>query len=423
MTLSIRFDNVSKKFSMQQSRPRSWQERLAGMFNRKQETETEEKSFWVLKDISFEIQQGESFSFIGANGAGKSTLLKLLTHIIRPTRGTIELNGRISALLELGTGFHPDLTGRENIYLNGAILGITQSDIRRKIDEIIEFAELQRFIDVPVRNYSSGMYVRLGFAVAIYTEPEILIVDEVLAVGDAAFQRKCMEQIDWLRRRGVTIILVTHDMDAVQNMCKRAVWLERGKIRAMGEAEAVVRQYVWDSYEQHPITLPTSFDEDTDDAPEEEYKEPAKRWGTGEVSIEQVKFLDGSNQPRDFFTTGESMTLALHYQANQHIENPVFGIGIHHSDGTHVTGPNTKFTDYKIPYIEGEGVIYYKVPALPLLAGTYYVSVAVCDEKIEHMFDFHDQLHPFRVIPSEHEKYGLVTLHGNWSCQNGKREK
>lgn len=419
MTIAIRFDNVSKRFALQRSRPRSWQESLVGLFHRRQAEEISHESFWVLKNISFEIKPGEIISFIGANGAGKSTLLKLLTHIIKPTRGTIEIDGRISALLELGTGFHPDLTGRENIYLNGAILGLSQAQIRRRIEDIIEFAELARFIDVPVRNYSSGMYVRLGFAVAVYTNPEILIVDEVLAVGDAAFQRKCMERINHLKRRGVTIILVSHTMETVENLCQRAIWIDKGSIQADGPSEAVIRQYLWHLYEEHPLTKMTEFDDKPDDeAGASTYVEPPKRWGSGEITIEQVQFLDHQQQPRDFFDTGETLVMALHYQAKQRVENPVFGLAIHRDDGTHVTGPNTQFAEYDIPYIEGSGIMYYTVPKLPLLEGTYYVSIAVCDESTEHMFDYHDQLYPFRVIHSHQERYGLVTLQGTWNAVN-----
>ncbi|MDM8527950.1 ABC transporter ATP-binding protein [Anaerolineales bacterium HSG24] len=419
MSIAIRFENVSKKFSIQRTRPRFWQDRLFGMFKPKPADESADKSFWVLRDINFEIEQGESISFIGVNGAGKSTLLKLLTHIIRPTTGMIEINGRISALLELGTGFHPDLTGRENIYLNGAILGLKRTEIKRRMDEIIGFAELERFIDVPVRNYSSGMYVRLGFSVAIYTEPEILIVDEVLAVGDVAFQRKCMDQINALKRRGVTIILVTHAMGSVEDMCQRAVWLDKGRIRVIGEAESVVRQYVWDSYGQNPAssTVATDATDNTDDTDVEESNEPPKRWGSGEVAIEQVQFLSADHQPRDYYKTGETMTLAMHYRAEKRVEKPVFGIAIHRSDGTHVTGPNTKFAGHKIPYIEGDGVVYYTVPSLSLLEGTYYVTVVVYDYKLKQMFDYHDQLYPFRVVPWKDEPYGLLTLNGDWQIQ------
>ncbi len=422
MTRSIYFENVSKKFAMEQYRPRSWQESLVGLFGKKQPPEIEKKNFWVLKDINFEVLPGETISIIGANGAGKSTLLKLLTSIIRPTYGTIEINGRISALLELGTGFHPDLSGRENVYLNGAILGLSRAQIKQKLDKIIAFAELERFIDVPVRNYSSGMYVRLGFSVAVHTDPEILIIDEVLAVGDAAFQRKCMERIDQLRDKGVTIVLVTHSTDTVRNICQRAIWLNKGKIQADGPVDTVIKQYTWYTYEENPtlsVAVPEEEEpqEEEPESPQEPIEVP-KRWGSGEVTIEQVRFLDAAEKPRDFFATGEPITLEICYRTIQRINRPVFGMAIHHNDGTHVTGPNTKFSGQKIPWIEGEGVVRYTVPSLSLLEGTYHVSVAVHNWKDTQMFDYHDQLYLFHVMPTEGERYGLMTLNGGWSWQN-----
>ncbi len=440
MTTSICFENVSKKFAMQQYRPRSWQETLVSFFGKKKSHDLTrhepKKDFWVLKDINFEVQPGETISIIGANGAGKSTLLKLLTSIIRPTRGKIEINGRISALLELGTGFHPDLSGRENVYLNGAILGLSRQQIKRKLDKIIDFAELERFIDVPVRNYSSGMYVRLGFAVAVHTDPEILIIDEVLAVGDAAFQRKCMDRIDHLRHKGVTIILVTHSTDTVRDICQRAIWLDKGKIRADGPTETVIKQYVWHTYEEESpivtaevatveeeVTAETAEIETEVAEVEEEIAVAPKRWGNGEVTIEKVHFLDGQGHPRDFFATGESFTLEIAYHAKQHIKRPVFGMAIHRNDNIHITGPNTQFANLKISWIEGTGVVRYTVPALSLLEGTYHVSVAVHNWQDTQMFDYHDQLYLFHVMPGEGERFGLITLNGDWSWQNNPIDK
>ncbi|RLC75531.1 MAG: ABC transporter ATP-binding protein, partial [Chloroflexi bacterium] len=202
MSLAIRFENVSKKFNLHHERKRSFQELALGLFRRDNGSREE---FWALRDVDFNVEQGETVGLIGPNGAGKSTALKLVSRIIEPTSGRIKVNGRVGALLELGAGFHPDLTGRENIYLNGSILGLGRAEIERKLDDIIAFAELERFIDVPVKHYSSGMYVRLGFSVAVHTDPEVLLVDEVLAVGDAAFQRKCLERIDRMRSEGVTV--------------------------------------------------------------------------------------------------------------------------------------------------------------------------------------------------------------------------
>jgi ABC-type polysaccharide/polyol phosphate transport system ATPase subunit len=226
---AIQFDHVSKKFILHRERPRSLQELAVNLFRRNNNSHEE---FWALQDVSFTVEQGETLGLIGPNGAGKSTALKLISRIIEPTSGQIEVNGQVGALLELGAGFHPDLTGRENIYLNGSILGLSRAQIRRKLDAIIAFAELERFIDVPVKHYSSGMYVRLGFSVAVHTDPEVLLVDEVLAVGDQNFQHKCLERIMEMQRQGITICFVSHGLGEVRRLCSRAVWLDDGMVQA-----------------------------------------------------------------------------------------------------------------------------------------------------------------------------------------------
>jgi len=400
---AIRFEHVSKRFVLHHHRARSFQELvirlLHGQGNGRREV------FWALSDVSFEVKRGETVALVGPNGAGKSTVLKLVSRIIDPTSGRIVVNGRVGALLELGTGFHPDLTGRENIYLNGAILGLQRAEIHRRIDDIIAFAEMERFIDVPVKHYSSGMYVRLGFSVAVHVEPEILLVDEVLAVGDAAFQRRCLERIDQLRADGTTIMFVSHDLNAVRRLCQRALWLEKGCVVADSSPEAVVCEYATHSYAANAALAA---------------RREAFRHGTGEVTIEEVRFLDSEGRLRDFFSTGESFTVEMRYKAHKTIERPVFGIAIHRSDGVHVTGPNTQFAQYEIPVIRGEGVVRYTVPFLPLLEGTYYVSTAVVDWNDTQMFDYHDRLYSFRILPGCAERYGLVTLKGTWSWTDQK---
>ncbi|MBN1487947.1 MAG: ABC transporter ATP-binding protein, partial [Anaerolineae bacterium] len=223
MTVAVEFDHVSKRFILEKSRSQSFQEVMVNLFKRERR---ESQAFWALNDVTFSLEKGKTVGFIGANGAGKSTALKMISSIIEPTSGEVRSYGRVGALLELGAGFHPDLTGRENIFLNGAILGLSRDEIRGKVDDIISFAELERFIDVPVKHYSSGMYVRLGFSVAIHTKPEILLVDEVLSVGDANFQHKCMEQIAQLRNSGVTIVLVSHSLETIQSFCEHVIWFD-----------------------------------------------------------------------------------------------------------------------------------------------------------------------------------------------------
>jgi len=243
----IRFEEVWKEFKLSKLPVRSLQDIF--VFYRKREMRGK-RHFWALKNINFEIRAGETVAILGENGSGKSTILKLVSRIIDPSQGVIRVNGRVSALLELGAGFHPDLSGRENIYLNGAILGVGRQEMRKKLDRIIEFAGMEEFIDVPIRNYSSGMQMRLGFSVAVHVEPEVILVDEVLAVGDYSFQRKCLKRIEEMQKAGVTIVFVSHDLEAVEELCSRGIWLEKGEMRVDGEVREIVRQmkerYHWD---------------------------------------------------------------------------------------------------------------------------------------------------------------------------------
>lgn len=241
---AIEFANVSKRFRMERDRPRSFQQAFVSLVQRRQNAEND--VFWALRDVSFNVKHGQSIGLIGSNGSGKSTSLKIIAKIIQPTSGVVRVNGRVTALLELGAGFHPELSGRDNVFLNGAMMGLSREDITRRLDSIVHFAELEEFIDVPVKHYSSGMYVRLGFSVSVHLEPEILLVDEVLAVGDASFQHKCMGRIADLRRKGVTIVLVTHDLGAVQNLCEEAVWFDKSEMRAIGKPTDVVMTYLHD---------------------------------------------------------------------------------------------------------------------------------------------------------------------------------
>ncbi len=397
MSAAISFDRVSKRFILHHERARSFQELALGLVRRNGRSREE---FWALQDVSFTVEHGETVGIIGPNGAGKSTVLKLISRILEPTSGQIVVRGRVGALLELGAGFHPDLTGRENIYLNGSILGLSRAEIRRRLDDIIGFAELERFIDVPVRHYSSGMYVRLGFSVAVHTDPEILLVDEVLAVGDAAFQRKCLERINELRRAGVTVLFVSHSAETVRALCTRALWLENGRLVADDVAEAVVLRYLERSRDGMGVVQPGSDE---------------RRWGTGRIRIIRVRLLDGEGQERQRFRTGEPLTVEIRYRAEERVERPVFGLAIHRSDGVHITGPNTRFAGLEIPYVEGEGTVRYTVAALPLLEGLYFISVSAHNWEDTEMYDYQDRLYPFRVLSSEGEQYGVITLEGEWS--------
>lgn len=404
MSAVVVFRNVSKRFWLDRSAGRTWQERFIALVRRHHQPR---EQFWALRDVSFAIEQGSMVGLIGPNGSGKSTTLKLMTGILEPTHGVVEVNGRIAALLELGTGFHPEMTGRENVFLNGALFGFSRSEMRKRLDDIVAFAELEQFIDMPVKHYSSGMFVRLAFAVAVFLDPEILVVDEVLAVGDAAFQHKCLDHIARLRRKGTTIVLVTHDLNAVETMCDRVIWFEKGQVVADGAAHQVVRDY---------LAAVAARDETLRSVQTPSGASDGQRWGTGRITIEAVELLDGSGQARHVFFTGEPMTIRLVYVAHEPIQSPVLGLAIHHQNGAHICGPNTFFGGLDLGVVEGRGAVEYVIPSLPLLEGGYVLSVSAHTRDDSEMFDYHDRLYTFRVARGDHrERFGLVTLGGTWT--------
>jgi lipopolysaccharide transport system ATP-binding protein len=365
-------------------------------------------SFWALRNIDLEIQRGEVFGIIGPNGAGKSTLLKVVSRVLRPTQGDLRVRGRISPLLELGAGFDPELTGRENVYLNGAILGYSKQEIDERFDSIVDFAGLHDFINAPIRTYSSGMYARLGFSVATLKRPEILIVDEILGVGDAEFQTKSFERIQQFQGEGTTILLVSHSLDRVREMCHRALWLDHGKSVVLGSAENVVEQYLQRIHDLEGVRLRQASESDL----------PAsRRWGSQKIEITQVSISNSQGEAQSIFQTGEQLTLRMKYYAHEQIAHPNFGIAIHRQDGALITGPNTNSANLELPEVLGEGVVTYTIPYLPLLEGLYQFSVAVVNQHDTETFDYHDRPYPFRVINRGgeiKEQYGLVTLRGEW---------
>ncbi len=428
----IDFANVSKRFAMHYERHISLPQRLAALLRPRRTRENE--TFWALRNVNFTIHRGESVGLIGHNGSGKSTTLKLITRILEPTSGSVQVNGRISALLELGSGFHPDLTGRENIYLNGALLGQSHAQMRARANSIIEFSEIGDFIDTPVKHYSSGMYMRLAFAIAISVDPDILLTDEVLAVGDDAFQRKCLDRIFHLRQQGRTIIFVSHALGVVQNLCDRVLWFDQGTLLEDGEPVRVIDAYLKVANERHRqrlaqerrreqtasnepgnhSTAPTAADETEDDDPQ--------RWGTREVEIVRVELLNRAGQPDTLFATSNHLTLRMHYIAHQRIEKPVFGVGIHHQNGLHINGPNTRFADYQIDAVEGPGIVDYTIESLPLLEGDYLFSAVIYDHSMSHPYDHHDRKYPFTVqAATVSERYGIIYIPSRWDWRPATR--
>jgi len=322
-------------------------------------------AFWALKDVSFEVKRGEVLGIIGRNGAGKSTLLKILSRIVEPTEGRVRMRGRVASLLEVGTGFHPELTGRENIYLNGAILGMKKAEIDRKFDEIVAFSEIEKFLDTPVKRYSSGMYVRLAFAVAAHLDPEILICDEVLAVGDAAFQKKCLGKMQEVSRgQGRTVLFVSHNMAAVQSLCPKSILLKEGRAVAIGTTQDVVAVYVG-----------------TGLGARKDVSRRTDREGDGSLRITGLSIASGSSDDVDVVHSGSEVRFVLDYATKREICRPIFFLGVYDSYGMQLLHMNTRATGTPITDICGTGRISCIIPRLPLAPGRYYVTVAVMEQR------------------------------------------
>jgi lipopolysaccharide transport system ATP-binding protein len=407
----IEFDRVSKCFTIETERARSIQQVLINLWRRSPHKGSE--SYWALCDVSFRVDSGETVALIGANGSGKSTALKLISRIIEPTEGAVSVKGRVAALLELGAGFHPDLSGRENVYLNGSILGLSKNYIRQQFDSIVSFAELERFIDTPVRNYSSGMMMRLGFSVATAFQPDILLIDEVLAVGDSAFQSRCLRRIVEIQEAGATVVLVSHDLTSVHMLCQRAVWFDEGRMRAVGETEEVVNRYLeslWTDETAAGLEGGAGGGQTGHSA----------RWGSGEARIEQVEILGADGTPCNVFHTDDPLTVRMWYHAAYPVDRPAFGVSIFDEQGNRLNGPNTIWGGEYIPCIEGRGYVDYVVDHLPLLSGRYDLTVAIYDRHISQPYDHWHRGFTFTVVPGDTERQdGSVFILCHWRHAGG----
>jgi lipopolysaccharide transport system ATP-binding protein len=363
---TIQFENVSKKYNLGLTRtslPTLVSQQLKRTLKRgKNSPPVREKSFWALKDVSFELKQGQSLALVGSNGAGKTTILRLLANISKPTLGSIQTKGQLSALIELGAGFHSDLTGRENVFLNGTILGLRRKDIVKRLDEIIAFSELERFIDTPVKRYSSGMVVRLGFAVASCIEPEILLIDEVLAVGDASFQQKCMKRIRSLVSNGTSIIFVSHNLYLVQAICNQSLYLESGQLKYHGETKTVIDMYQQDLYKKRTLALENSSvtGEDNDDAEPIEVTK-VEVWGTDGPTEEALP----NHQPAQ---------IRVYYNADQTVGKVHMSVFIMRSDGITCCMLRTKLDDFDLYVERGSGIVTVEIDPLQLVGGSYYAE-------------------------------------------------
>ena len=393
-----------------------------------------DESFSALSDVSVTVPRGACYGIIGRNGSGKSTLLKIVAGITKPTSGIVRVKGRVSALIELGAGFHPEISGRENVFINGVMLGLSRREISDRFDEIVEFAELEDFIEAPVKTYSSGMYMRLGFAIATHVNPDVLLVDEVLAVGDEGFSLKCLDTFAEFKRCGKTILLVTHGLSMVERFCDEAVWLEAGQNRTTGDPTRVVQMYLADieqAEDQHlaaedakaqqtpvtqappgPMSEPVAEEAalappeeatgasaadapDDDEPPADMFAAKEGRWGSGAVRIEKVT-LEGDRGPAHVFHTGDRMTIRMRVIAAQPVDDFAFGISIFSIEGVCCYGTNTNIEEMESESLEGEGEVVFAIERLDLVEGTYKLDVAV-HKRDGFSYDYHRLLYTFRV--------------------------
>jgi ABC-type polysaccharide/polyol phosphate transport system ATPase subunit len=402
-----------------------------------------EETFQALRGVSFTVPKGCTYGVIGRNGSGKSTLLKCVAGITRPTQGDVKVDGRISALIELGAGFHPEISGRENIFINGIMLGLTKREIQRRFDEIVEFAEMQDFIDAPVKTYSSGMYMRLGFAVAVHVDPEVLLVDEVLAVGDQGFTHKCIDKFAEFRRRNKSILLVTHSLDLVEKFCDVAHWLDHGLTKGEGDPKRVVAAYVIDvedaeenelakaestrlvaaakevaDAQSTEITSVPSADNEAASVPREEsgpkdgFKSEEGRWGTREVEIANVTISGPNGDAGHVFQSGDMIKVRMDVFAKERTTDFVFGLGLFNADNVCVYGTNTNLEEFQPTEIEGNGIVTFTIDSLDLVDGTYRLDLAV-HKADGYPYDYHRLLYTFRV-KSRIRDVGIYRPNHSW---------
>jgi ABC-type polysaccharide/polyol phosphate transport system ATPase subunit len=396
-----------------------------------------DETFTALNDVSLTVPKGRTLGVIGRNGSGKSTLLKLVAGITKPSSGTVRVDGRVSALIELGAGFHPEISGRENVFINGIMLGLTKREVTRRFDEIVEFAELQDFIDAPVKTYSSGMYMRLGFAVAIHVDPDVLLVDEVLAVGDEGFTHKCLDKFAEFKRRGRTILLVTHSLGLVERFCDEALWLDAGRIKGSGDPKRIVGAYLTDieHREEHELaagdararesaaTAIVSPDEpasavlpdnpvETATGPADMFRATEGRWGSREVEVTDVTLVGSDGAPGHVFHSGERMDIRMRLRAPLPVDDFVVGIGIFNAEGVCCYGTNTSIAELAAERLSGDAEATFSIASLDLVEGTYKLDVAV--HKLDgYPYDYHRLLYTFRV-KSRAKDVGIYRPRHEW---------
>ena len=393
---AIRLDGVSRRFRVHRHEARTLKELVVSRGRARG------VDVWALRDVSFAVEPGESVGLVGRNGSGKTTLLRLLAGIIKPTSGRVVVDGRVGSLLELGAGFHPDFTGRENVYLNGSIHGLRRAEVRERLDEIVAFAGLEDFIDLPVRTYSSGMYMRLGFAIAAHIEADVLLLDEVFAVGDEAFQRKCFGKIFEFKQRGGTIVFVSHDASAVERLCERAVLLRAGRVEFDGPThEAIVRYHRMLAAERHPDERGAGLSE----------------WGSGEARIVDVVLVGAEGEERTQFLTGEPLTLTLRVVAERPLAAPRLSWELRGEAGVLAAAGSQDTAELGWDGSAGELGLRFEVERLPFAEGRFHVRLGLSDPDARTLYHQLDRALSFIVYP-EGEERGLVRLEGRWSGGN-----
>jgi homopolymeric O-antigen transport system ATP-binding protein len=393
---AVRIDHLSKRFRRARDRRNTLKELVVRGRSR------DVDDFWALRDITFDVPKGSVYGLLGHNGSGKSTLLKVIAGIYRATEGRASVDGRLAALIELGAGFHPELTGRDNIRLNGSILGLSRKEVDAATDEIIDFSGLADFIDEPVKNYSSGMYVRLGFSVAVHMRPDVLLIDEVIAVGDEDFQRKCFDHLYKLRRSGRTIVIVSHQTSMLASMCDEVAWLDHGSLVEAGPATRVVDDYI------SSVNAVEVAGSSTASSPG---RVVAARPGSGHIRLTAVESIGPDGEPASSCVTGEALRLRLAFHANEELADLIFSVTLHHETGAVVTSVTTRSTGDGVQPVLGPGRIDYVQEPCRLNAGNYRVDVTVLDPSGTHVFDSWTEALDLVVRPgSGPRRGGLVVL-------------
>jgi lipopolysaccharide transport system ATP-binding protein len=412
MTRSLEIQGISKRYLLGRAQhDQMLRERLVAMVKRPFAARAQEEAIWALRDVSFSADVGEVIGFIGRNGAGKSTLLKILSRVTYPTSGVAHVNGRVASLLEVGTGFHDELTGRENIYLNGSILGMRKREIEQRFDAIVDFSGVEQFIDTPIKHYSSGMRLRLGFAVAAHLEPDVLIVDEVLAVGDAGFQKKCINAMEGLRNSGRTVLFVSHNLAAVENLCSRGIWIDSGKVRMDAGAKEVITAYMSSFAGERPTGSDLSA--------------PGERLGTGEIRYTRLEILSPDGTPCAMTRAGDGVVLRLHYHADVEVRDPSFGFRLFSDMGTLITEAGHWLQGIHIPKVSpGDGTIDVEIESLNLVPGHYSIALwitgaggrPVYDGDVRTALDI-EEADVYRSGRMLNSKLGLVYFPQRWKIQ------